>query len=70
MVDIKEDKYQARLIDLGLATVLGGQNRVIEGSTIRHSAIRWTAPELLTTRDEPTVQSDMYSFGRVMYHVS
>jgi serine/threonine protein kinase len=69
MVDIKEDKYQARLVDFGLATILGGQNRVIEGTTILHGAFRWTAPELLT-RGEPTIQSDMYSFGRVMFHVS
>jgi serine/threonine protein kinase len=70
MVDIKDDKYQARLMDFGLATVLGGQNRVIEGSNIPHGAIRWTAPELLTASNEPTTQSDMYSFGRIMFHVS
>jgi serine/threonine protein kinase len=69
MVDIKEDKYQALLADFGLATILGGQNCVIQGSTILHGAFRWTAPELLA-HGEPTIQSDLYSFGRVMFHVS
>ncbi|OAX32428.1 kinase-like protein [Rhizopogon vinicolor AM-OR11-026] len=71
MVDIKEEKYHACLTDFGLATVLGGHlgNRVIEGSSVRPGAIRWTAPELLTAHGEPTTQNDMYSFGRVMFHV-
>ncbi|KAG1799837.1 uncharacterized protein HD556DRAFT_70290 [Suillus plorans] len=42
---------------------------------VRSGAVRWTAPELLRPHDppsniKPTTQNDMYSFGRVMFHVS
>jgi serine/threonine protein kinase len=76
LVDIKEGEYKAYLTDFGLSTVLGGplNNHMIEGSTVRNGAIRWTAPELLRLHDrpadvKPTKQNDMYSFGRVMFHV-
>ncbi|KAG2153880.1 kinase-like domain-containing protein [Suillus clintonianus] len=76
LVDIKEGEYVACLTDIGLATVLGGclGDRTIRGSDIRTGAIRWTAPELLKAHDSPadsapTTQNDMYSFGRVMFHV-
>ncbi|KAG2033523.1 kinase-like domain-containing protein [Suillus americanus] len=75
LVDIKEGEYVACLTDFGLATVLGGRlgDRTI-GSNVRTGAIRWTAPELLKADDQPadsapTTQNDMYSFGRVMFHV-
>ncbi|KAG2136416.1 kinase-like domain-containing protein, partial [Suillus clintonianus] len=72
LVDFKEGEYQACLTDIGLATVLGGRlgNRMIEGSNVRSGAIRWIAPDLLTAGGSPTMQNDMYSFGRVMFHVS
>jgi serine/threonine protein kinase len=77
LVDFKEGKYKACLTDFGLSTVLGGplNDHTIEGSTVRNGAIRWTAPELLRLHDRPadikaTEQNDMYSFGRVMFHVS
>jgi serine/threonine protein kinase len=77
MVDVEAGQYKARLTDFGLATVLGGlsDRLAIEKSFVRHGAIRWTAPELLKAYDrpaeiKPTTQNDMYSFGRVMFHVS
>jgi serine/threonine protein kinase len=77
MVDIREGQYKACLTDFGLATVFGGllDDLAIEKSTVRHGAVRWTAPELLRAYDrpadiKPTTQNDMYSFGRVMFHVS
>ncbi|KAG2052403.1 kinase-like protein [Suillus hirtellus] len=71
LVDIKEEKYVARLTDFGLATIFGGclGDRIF-GSNVRTGAIRWIAPELLKAHDRaPTMQTDMYSFGRVMFHV-
>jgi serine/threonine protein kinase len=77
MVDIREGQYKACLTDFGLATVFGGllDDLAIEKSTVRHGAVRWTAPDLLKTYDrtadvKPSTQNDMYSFGRVMFHVS
>jgi serine/threonine protein kinase len=78
LVDIKEGKYKACLTDFGLSTVLGGLlgDCAIEGSTVRYGAVRWTAPELLqlalnhSPGAKPTKQNDIYSFGRVMFHVS
>ncbi|KAG2358305.1 kinase-like domain-containing protein, partial [Suillus spraguei] len=77
LVDIKDGKYKACLTDFGLSNVLSGysENCRIEGSTLRPGAIRWAAPELLRSHEppsnfKPTMQNDMYSFGRVMFHVS
>jgi len=76
LVDIKDGDYKACLTDFGLSNVLCGHLREhrVEGSTVRPGAIRWTAPELLKSRDppfdvKPTTQNDMYSFGRVMFHL-
>ncbi|KAG1777032.1 kinase-like domain-containing protein [Suillus placidus] len=76
LIDVKDGEYKACLMDFGLSTVLGGllDESTNEGSKIRHGAIRWTAPELLTPHDhpadlKPTTKHDMYSFGRVMFHV-
>ena len=71
-MNIDGERYHAYLADFGLATVLGGQlgSRTIEGTTVRPGATRWTAPKLLANHGEPTTQNDMYSFGRVMFHVS
>lgn len=70
LVDIKEGEYKACLTDFGLSRTLGELvgGHAVEGSTVRHGAIRWTAPELLKC-PQPTKQNDMYSFGRVMYHL-
>ncbi|KAG1904345.1 kinase-like domain-containing protein, partial [Suillus fuscotomentosus] len=75
LVDLKEEEYKACLTDFGLSNVLRGRLKEcqIEESIVRPGAIRWTAPELLRSRDspsdiKPTTQNDMYSFGRVMFH--
>jgi serine/threonine protein kinase len=77
MVDVREGRYKACLTDFGLATVFGGllDDLAFGKSTVQHGAVRWTAPELLIAYDrpavvKPTTQNDMYSFGRVMFHVS
>ncbi|OAX37207.1 kinase-like protein, partial [Rhizopogon vinicolor AM-OR11-026] len=79
LIDIKEGQYKACLTDFGLSTVLGGllDDHTVQGSTVRHGAIRWTAPELLRLAHDhpadsnvkPTKENDIYSFGRVMFHV-
>ncbi|KAG1870421.1 kinase-like domain-containing protein [Suillus tomentosus] len=76
LVDLKEGEYKACLTDFGLSNVLRGRLKMyeIEGSTVRPGAVRWTAPELLRPHDpssniKPTTQNDMYSFGRVMFHL-
>ncbi|KAG2140420.1 kinase-like domain-containing protein [Suillus cothurnatus] len=76
LVDLKDGEYKACLTDFGLSNVLCGhlKDRLIEASTVRPGAIRWAAPELLRLRDipsdiKPTTQNDMYSFGRVMFHL-
>jgi serine/threonine protein kinase len=77
LVDIKEGEYKACLTDFGLSTVLGGplNDCTVQGSTVRNGAVRWTAPKLLRLHERPadikaTKWNDMYSFGRVMFHVS
>ncbi|OAX33739.1 kinase-like protein, partial [Rhizopogon vinicolor AM-OR11-026] len=79
LIDIKKGQYKACLTDFGLSTVLGGllDDHTVQGSTVRYGAIRWTAPELLQlvhdhpadSNVKPTKQNDIYSFGRVMFHV-
>ncbi|KAG1844189.1 kinase-like domain-containing protein, partial [Suillus subalutaceus] len=76
LVDLKDGEYRAYLTDFGLSNVLCGclKDYPIEGSSVRPGAIRWTAPELLRSHDppsdiKPTTQNDMYSYGRVMFHV-
>ncbi|KAG1785560.1 kinase-like domain-containing protein [Suillus plorans] len=76
LVDLKEGEYKACLTDFGLSNVLCGHLKMsqIEGSTVRSGAVRWTAPELLRPHElpsniKPTTQNDMYSFGRVMFHL-
>ncbi|KAG2113886.1 kinase-like domain-containing protein [Suillus discolor] len=76
LVDFKEGQYKACLTDFGLSNVLCGRLKEwqIEESTVWPGAIRWTAPELLRPGDppsniKPTTQNDMYSFGRVMFHL-
>ncbi|KAG2745036.1 kinase-like protein, partial [Suillus brevipes Sb2] len=80
LVDLKDGEYKACITDFGLSNVLCGhlEDCLIEGSTVRPGASRWTAPELLKPHDpssdikpdiKPTTQNDMYSFGRVMFHV-
>jgi serine/threonine protein kinase len=81
LIKIKEGHYKACLTDFGLSTVLLGElldDHTVQGSTVRHGAIRWTAPELLrlahdhpaNSNVKPTKENDIYSFGRVMFHVS
>ncbi|KAG1812606.1 kinase-like domain-containing protein [Suillus subaureus] len=76
LVDLKDGDYKACLTDFGLSSVLCEhlKERRIEGSSVRAGAIRWAAPELLRPHDptsniKPTTQNDMYSFGRVMFHL-
>ncbi|KAG1878197.1 kinase-like domain-containing protein [Suillus subluteus] len=76
LVDVNDGEYKACLTDFGLSNVLGGplKDHIAEGSTARPGPTRWTAPELLMPHDspcdiKPATQNDMYSFGRVMFHV-
>ncbi|KAG1719349.1 kinase-like domain-containing protein [Suillus lakei] len=76
LVDLKGGEYNACLTDFGLSNVLGGffDDPATEGSIVRPGAARWAAPELFRPHDppsdiKPTTQNDMYSFGRVMYHL-
>ncbi|KAG1807743.1 kinase-like domain-containing protein [Suillus variegatus] len=73
LVDVKEGEYVARLTGFSLATIFSDRlrDRTIESND---DTIRWTAPELLKAHGQPvnsapTAQSDMYSFGRIMFHV-
>jgi len=65
----------ARLIDFGLSSFIQpplSQFHLATTST-RHDAIRYAAPELLTSddfRDLPSEKVDIYSFGCVMLQVS
>ncbi|KAG2140277.1 kinase-like domain-containing protein [Suillus cothurnatus] len=76
LVDLKDGDYKACITDISLSNVLCGhlKGRAVEGSTVWPGAVRWTAPELIWPRDvpcdiKPTTQNDMYSFGRVMFHL-
>ncbi|KAG2136414.1 kinase-like domain-containing protein [Suillus clintonianus] len=72
LIDIKEGEYKPCLTDFGLSNILGKVSRSDAQHSVRPGAIRWTAPELLEqhqTDIKPTTQNDIYSFGRVMFHV-
>ncbi|KAG1761960.1 kinase-like domain-containing protein [Suillus occidentalis] len=76
LVDLKDGEYKACITDFGLSNVICGhlEDCLIGVSTVRPGASRWTAPELLKPHDlssdiKPTTQNDMYSFGRVMFHL-
>jgi len=72
MIDEGEN---ARLIDFGLSSIIRpllDQSHLVITS-IRPGAIRYAAPELLTSddfRDLPSEKVDIYSFGCVMLQVS
>ena len=62
---------RAYLADFGLSMMLANHNTASHSVT---GAARWAAPELITypadISDLLSLQSDMYSFGSIMYHVS
>ncbi|KAF8836514.1 kinase-like protein [Paxillus ammoniavirescens] len=68
-----DDDGKPHLSDFGLCTILGG----LQGgssfirSSCRPGAIRWTAPELVSTPDtmEPSTASDIFSFGCIMLQI-
>ncbi|KAJ8596057.1 kinase-like protein [Rhizopogon salebrosus TDB-379] len=62
---------RAYLADFGLSMILAGHNTASHSVT---GAARWAAPELVTCTPEdipdlPSLQSDMYSFGSIMFHI-
>ena len=64
------------ITDFGLATVVGDPELQWSKTTEeRNFSSRWRAPEVLGVHGEncapvrPTVESDVYSFGRVMFFV-
>jgi serine/threonine protein kinase len=61
------------LTDFGLATVVGDTELQWTTMTASHNLdSRWRAPEVIGIDDEPerpTFQSDIYSFGSVMFFV-
>jgi serine/threonine protein kinase len=64
-----------RLTDFGLATIVGDEDLQLSKSTAyRNLDSRWRAPEVLGMNDKanperPTFESDIYSFGGVMFYV-
>ncbi|KAG1741213.1 kinase-like domain-containing protein, partial [Suillus occidentalis] len=70
-----DERDHARLIDFGLSSItkpLLGQSHLAI-SSVRHGAIRYAAPELVTSEDVRSLglmeKTDIYSFGCVMLQV-
>ncbi|MEZ4654590.1 MAG: protein kinase [Candidatus Eisenbacteria bacterium] len=61
MVDDTGERPRVTLLDLGLATPIGQR--------IRKGTLRYIPPEILSGDGEWTVQSDLYLFGMVLYHL-
>ncbi|KAG2755326.1 kinase-like protein, partial [Suillus brevipes Sb2] len=65
-----------RLTDFGLATIVGDEDLQLSKSTAyRNLDSRWRAPEVLGMNDKanperPTFESDIYSFGGVMFYIT
>ena len=66
-----DSKGRARIADYGLSTTCSDLN----GTSYIRSNVRWTAPELFEVPDTddtfppPKPESDIYSFGCIMYQV-
>jgi serine/threonine protein kinase len=68
-----DDSGNPRLTGFNLATVVGDPELQLTMTTVDHSFdIRWRAPELIGVDcdpEMPTFESDLYSFGSVMFFV-
>ncbi|KAH7912184.1 kinase-like domain-containing protein [Hygrophoropsis aurantiaca] len=73
-----DDQHVARLGDFGLSTILLEQQSQSNITSALTGAIRYTAPELYSNGSnnddtfrtpKPTKESDIYSFGSIMYQV-
>ena len=58
----------ARIVDFGLASVVRDPNSVESNSDVGYSP-RWTAPEILRGGVSASKESDVFSFGMVIYEV-
>ena len=57
---------RARITDFGLSRDQGAAE---ETGTTSGGTARWTAPEILQGRGEPSKQADVFSFAMVMVEV-
>ncbi|KAF8119558.1 kinase-like domain-containing protein, partial [Boletus edulis] len=70
-----DDDYTARLVDFGYASMVGEMPEALnylKRSTSRPGALRWNAPEQVTSNSETvhrTTESDVYSFGCIALQV-
>ena len=58
----------ARIMDFGLASVVRDPNSVASNSDVGYSP-RWTAPEILRGEASASKETDVFSFGMVIYEV-
>ncbi|KAH7916777.1 kinase-like domain-containing protein [Hygrophoropsis aurantiaca] len=67
-----DDQQVARLGDFGLSIILEQKSQSNITSAL-HGALRYTAPEFFSSDSSrtpnPTKESDIYSFGSIMYQV-
>ena len=62
---------RACIADFGLSRVADTQGLGVFTSTARPAGtMRWLAPELMSGRERPSKESDVYSFASVCYEVS
>ncbi|KAI9464892.1 kinase-like domain-containing protein [Boletus coccyginus] len=70
-----DDKYTARLVDFGYASMVGEIPEALfylKRSTRRPGALRWNAPEQVWSKSgevQRTTESDVYSFGCIALQV-
>eukprot|EP00811_Abedinium_folium_P031960 NODE_5239_length_1793_cov_12.216687.p1 GENE.NODE_5239_length_1793_cov_12.216687~~NODE_5239_length_1793_cov_12.216687.p1 ORF type:complete len:591 (-),score=144.04 NODE_5239_length_1793_cov_12.216687:20-1792(-) len=62
--DVEATWMRAKLLDFGLSRVLTRHARPLGGT------VPWMAPELLVQNCPPKTSADVFSFGRIIYHVT
>lgn len=64
MVERLQHEPRAKLLDFGLSRILSPKSRPLGGTC------RYMAPEVLKGHMAPSVYADVFSFGRIVFHVA
>ena len=68
LVEVVDEVPRALIADFGIAIVTKNSNSIRSDTRQPHYHPRWSAPEVLNG-DNPTIESDVFSFGMTMFEV-